>query len=82
MNLWKLLLPKETYLGNWRNAERFKPGLTPPRQKFNGFVEFIFNPSIVQNLGDSTAFRTQISSLVQQAKIPEIQFLTQAKKII
>lgn len=80
MNLWRLLLPKETYLGNWRNAERFKPGITPPRQKFNGFVEFIFNPAIVQKVGDSSAFRTQISSLVQQAKIPEIQFLTQAKK--
>lgn len=80
MDLWSILSPKRQTLRNWRNADRFKPNVTPPRQKFAGFVEFNFNPSIISNLGDSSAFRTQISSLVQQAKIPEIQFQTQAKK--
>lgn len=67
------------WLRTWRNADRFKPNVTPPRQKFAGFVEFVFNPSVVSNLGDSSAFRTQISSLVQTAKIPEIQFTTTKK---
>ena len=80
MDLWSILAPKRQYLRNWRNAERFQPNVTPPRQKFAGFVEFHFNPSIISNLGDSSAFRTQISSLVQTAKIPEIQFQTQTKK--
>jgi hypothetical protein len=80
MDLWKLLLPKKPTLRNWRNADRFKPNVTPPRQKFAGFVEFEFNPSVVSSVSDSSAFRTQISSLVQTAKIPQIQFQTQAKK--
>lgn len=68
------------WLRTWRNADRFKPNVTPPRQKFAGFVEFVFNPSVISNLGDSYSFRTQISSLVQTAKIPEIQFTTVKKK--
>lgn len=75
------------FFRNWRNADRFKPNITPPRQKFAGFVEFVFNPSVITGfgnqgsaLGDSSAFRTQISSLVQTAKIPEIQFNTTTKK--
>lgn len=80
MDLLKFLLPYQPTLRNWRNADRFKPNVTPPRQKFAGFVEFHFNPSIISGLSDSSAFRTQISSLVQTAKIPEIQFQTQSKK--
>jgi len=68
------------YFRNWRNADRFKPNITPPRQKFAGFVEFIFNPSVISQLGDNEVFRTQISSLVQTVKIPEIQFQTTSKK--
>lgn len=59
---------------DWRNADRFKPNASPPRQKFNGFVEFIFNPVAVTGIADSSVFRTQISSLVQEAKLPEIEF--------
>jgi len=73
---------KKFYLQDWRNADRFKPNATPPRQKFAGFVEFNFNPAFIgkSTIGDSTAYRTQISGLVQSAKIPEISFNTVTKK--
>lgn len=69
-----------TYFRNWRNADRFKPNITPPRQKFQGFVEFHFNPAIAKVLDNSSAFRSQISTLVQTAKIPEITFQTAVKR--
>ena len=55
-----------TYFRNWRNADRFNPGVTPPRQKFQGFVEFNFNPELAAILHhqDSSILRTQLSSLV------------------
>lgn len=77
----KGLIYNSYFYRDWRNADRFKPNVTPPRQKFNGFVEFVFNPEVVSSLGgDSSAFRTQISSLVQTAKIPQISFNTVTKK--
>ena len=71
-----------TYFRNWRNADRFNPGVTPPRQKFQGFVEFNFNPELAAILHhqDSSILRTQLSSLVQTAKIPEITFQTAVKR--
>jgi hypothetical protein len=69
-----------TYFRNWRNADRFKPNITPPRQKFQGFVEFHFNPGIASVIDNSSAFRSQISTLVQTAKIPEITFQTAVKR--
>ena len=69
-----------TYFRNWRNADRFKPNITPPRQKFQGFVEFHFNPAIAEVIDNSSAFRSQISTLVQTAKIPEITFQTTVKR--
>jgi len=68
------------FFRNWRNADRFKPNVTPPRQKFQGFVEFHFNPKIAEVLDNSGVFRTQISTLVQTAKIPEITFQTAVKR--
>lgn len=70
----------QTYFRNWRNADRFKPNITPPRQKFQGFVEFHFNPNIAKAMDNSGVFRTTISSLVQTAKIPEVTFQSQVKK--
>jgi len=71
---------RKIFFRNWRNADRFKPNSTPPRQKFNGFVEFLFNPVALSGISDSNTFRTQISSLVQSAKLPEILFDTVIKK--
>ena len=70
----------ETYFRNWRNADRFNPGVTPPRQKFQGFAEFHFNPNIAGVLNDSSILRTQLSTLVQTVKIPEITFQTAVKR--
>jgi len=70
----------ETYFRNWRNADRFNPGVTPPRQKFQGFAEFHFNPAIANVIQDSATLRTQLSTLVQTVKIPEITFQTAVKR--
>tara|TARA_R110001606_G_scaffold187478_1_gene335060 strand:- start:120 stop:1004 length:885 start_codon:yes stop_codon:yes gene_type:complete len=70
----------QTYFRNWRNADRFNPGVTPPRQKFQGFAEFHFNPNIAGVLNDSSILRTQLSTLVQTVKIPEITFQTAVKR--
>jgi len=67
------------YFRDWQNANRLKPNYTPPRQNFNGFVEFVFNPDIEPLISDGVAFRTQISSLVQNAKLPEVRFNTAVK---
>ena len=71
-----------TYFRNWRNADRFNPGVTPPRQKFQGFVEFNFNPelAVILQHEDNAILRTQLSSLIQTAKIPEITFQTAVKR--
>lgn len=69
-----------SFFRNWRNADRFKPDVTPPRQKFQGFVEFHFNPKLAKAMDNSGSFRTQISSLVQTCKIPEISFATTIKR--
>jgi hypothetical protein len=67
------------YMRDWRNANRFKPNFTPPRLNFNGFVDFVFNPEISAQLGAGLAFRTQISSLVQTASLPQVTFNTDVK---
>lgn len=69
-----------TYFRNWRNADRFNPGVTPPRQKFQGFVEFNFNPELAKLISETSLLRTQLSTLVQTAKIPEITFQTAVKR--
>lgn len=69
------------YFRDHKNANRFKPNITPPRLNFAGFVEFVFSPE-VQFLGDidsSGAYREQISSLIQTATLPSVSFNTQIK---
>ncbi len=34
---------KKFLLRDFRNAARFAPGVNPPRQKFEGYVNFILN---------------------------------------
>ena len=67
------------YMRDWRNTNRLKPNFTPPRLNFNGFVDFVFNPEIAAQLGAGVALRTQISSLVQTASLPQITFNTDVK---
>lgn len=69
-------------LRDFRNAARLTPGVNPPRQKFEGYVNFILNRELYSTLyGDqaSNEFRTQISSLVRTADLPSVVFQTETK---
>ena len=69
-------------LRDFRNAARLTPGVNPPRQKFEGYVNFILNRELYASLyGDqsSNEFRTQISSLVRTADLPSVVFQTETK---
>ena len=68
------------YLKDFRNAYQFRPDVAPPRQKFQGYVNFIPNRTILQALSqgtDSSALRTRLGSLVRTAQLPELQVQTQ-----
>tara|TARA_R110001606_G_scaffold376007_4_gene534487 strand:+ start:4027 stop:5292 length:1266 start_codon:yes stop_codon:yes gene_type:complete len=67
------------FLKDFRNAEQFKPHIAPPRQKFQGYVNFIINRKLIDNLEDSSIFRTRISSLIRTATLPEVNFQTEIK---
>lgn len=66
------------YVRDFRNAYQLRPDGTPPRQKFEGYVNFIINRSILGN-DDSAQFRNQISSLVRTATLPGVDFKTEVK---
>lgn len=66
------------YFRDWRNADKFKPNATPPRQDFQGFVDFSFNPEVLSII-DGSELRSQISSLVQTAELPSVTFRTEVK---
>lgn len=70
---------KRFYLRDHRNANRFKPNVTPPRLNFNGFVEFVFSPEVRNLGGDNAVYREQIGSLLQTATLPSMTFNTQIK---
>ena len=72
------------YARDFRNNYRLRPDVNPPRQKFQGYVNFILNRGLfaelyptdkIGNLG----FRTEISSLVRKATLPDVQFKTETK---
>lgn len=69
------------YARDFRNAYTLRPDQNPPRQKFQGYVNFIPNRSLFTEswYKDSAAFRTQISSLVRTATLPEVEFKTETK---
>jgi hypothetical protein len=78
-------------LRDYRNASHLRPDVNPPRQQFQGYVNFILNKDLFGFLfadNGSTQFRTQISSLVRTADLPSVTFKTEiknkwnAKKII
>jgi len=73
---------KKFLLRDFRNAARFAPGVNPPRQKFEGYVNFILNRDLYALLYENAAkdeFRTQISSLVRTADLPSVVFQTETK---
>ena len=72
---------KNHYMRDFKNAERFKPKNTPVRQKFNGYVNFHFNPEvdlpevIMNGLDDQLT----LSSLIRQSGIPSADIQTDVK---
>lgn len=74
------------YMRDFKNAYKFRPDVNPVRQKFQGYVNFIFNresPLFRELYADpsdgSKEFRTTISSLVRTADLPGVNFQTEIK---
>lgn len=72
---------RKFYMRDFKNAERFKPGVDPVRLNFQGYVNFVLNrdlfSSIYGTADGEDNFRTTISSLVYQATMPGVQFNTE-----
>ena len=63
------------YARDFRNNYRFRPDVNPPRIKFEGYVNFVFNRDLASFRDmESHTFKTSISSLVRRAKLPQVQF--------
>jgi hypothetical protein len=70
------------YARDFRNAYTFRPDQTPPRQKFQGYVNFVVNRSLYAETWyteGGSALRSQIGSLVRTASLPELEFKTEIK---
>lgn len=65
---------------DFRNARRLLPSVTPPRLKFQGYVDFRLNPLIASQFDSSQNARIQMSSLVQRASLPQVTFDTEIRK--
>tara|TARA_B100001093_G_scaffold271586_1_gene259557 strand:- start:739 stop:2055 length:1317 start_codon:yes stop_codon:yes gene_type:complete len=70
---------RKFFLKDFRNAEHYKPSIAPPRQKFQGYVNFIINRRLMGMASDTKDFRTRISSLIRTSTLPEVQFTTEVK---
>jgi hypothetical protein len=63
------------YARDFRNNYRFRPDVNPPRIKFEGYVNFVFNRDLASFLDmENHTFKTNISSLVRNATLPTVQF--------
>ncbi len=68
------------YARDFRNGYRFRPDVNPPRQQFQGYVNFIFNRSVLQFLANhNLTFKTSLSSLIRRATLPGVDFRTEVK---
>lgn len=68
------------YARDFRNAYRFRPDVSPPRQKFQGYVNFVYNRDVLQFLANNNmTFKTSMSSLVRTATLPSMTFNTEIK---
>ena len=68
------------YVKDFQNAYRFKPDINPGRQKFQGYVNFIFNRDLYATLyGGDNELRTSLSSMVRTADLPGVQFQAETK---
>ena len=64
---------------DFKNAERFKPSNTPVRQKFNGYVNFNFNPKVKVDFLNDVEFQNRLSSMVKTSTIPSAEFAVDTK---
>jgi hypothetical protein len=63
------------YARDFRNNYRFRPDVNPPRIKFEGYVNFVFNRDLASFLDmENHTFKTNISSLVRSATLPGVTF--------
>ena len=72
---------KNHYMRDFKNAERFKPKNTPVRQKFNGYVNFHFNPEVdlPTVIEHGLTDQLTLSSLIRQSGIPSADIQTDVK---
>lgn len=63
------------YARDFRNNYRFRPDVNPPRIKFEGYVNFVFNRDLASFLGmENNTYKTNITSLVRRATLPSVSF--------
>ena len=70
------------YAKDFRNAYHFRPDVAPPRQKFQGYINFVPNRALLGTflgLEDSLNLRTRLSSLIRTAQLPEVTINTEVK---
>ena len=67
------------FFNDFKNAERFAPANTPVRQKFNGYVNFNFNPNINLDFLNNVEFQNRLSSMVKTSTIPSAEFAVDTK---
>ena len=67
------------YVGSQNNAARFKPGINPVRQKFEGYVNFHFNSAIGVSSLNNNDTRNTLSSLCKTADVPSAEIQTDVK---
>jgi len=67
------------YVGSYNNAARFKPGINPVRQKFEGYVNFHFNSAIGVSSLNNNDTRNTLSSLCRTADVPSAEIQTDVK---
>jgi len=71
---------RKFYVRDFKNAYKFRPDVNPARQKFQGYVNFIFNRELYESLyGNSGDFRATISSMVRTADLPGVTFNVETK---
>lgn len=70
--------PSQYFLKAPQEADQFKPSNTPVRQKFNGYVNFVFNDALYNKTGitQTSDFTNKLSSLVRTATMPTAEFAT------
>jgi len=75
---------RKFYAKDFRNAYHFRPDVAPPRQKFQGYINFVPNRALLGTflgLEDSLNLRTRLSSLIRTAQLPEVTINTEVKFI-